>query len=127
MMADRSLGKRGEAIAAEYLEAHGYRVLDLNYRYERGEIDIVCYDPDPVDGAPAGEIVFVEVKTRSGESFGRPEDAVTPEKQQRIVAVSRAYLYENRMDGAPCRFDVVSVRLSDARPNVVHFKDAFWS
>ncbi len=126
-MGEPPLGKRGEEIAAEYLEAKGYRVLDVNYRFERGEIDIVCFDPTPADVASAGEIVFVEVKARSGAAFGRPEDAVTDEKKKRIVATSEAYLYEKKLDGAPCRFDVVSVIFSGGRPEVRHFRDAFWA
>ncbi len=127
MMSDRQLGQRGETIAAEYLEQKGIRILDRNYRFERNEIDLVCFDPDGHD-AGVGEIVFVEVKTRSGDLFGRPEEAVTPEKRDHIVAASRAYLYEKKLEGAACRFDVVSIvmRDADADADIDHFKDAFW-
>ncbi|NNE48269.1 MAG: YraN family protein [Rhodothermales bacterium] len=124
-MSDRQLGQRGESIAAEYLEQKGIRVLDRNYRFERNEIDLVCFDPDGHD-AGVGEIVFVEVKTRSGDAFGRPEEAVTPEKRDRIVAASRAYLYEKKLEGAACRFDVVSIIMRDVGADIDHFKDAFW-
>ena len=125
-MSDRQLGQRGENIAAEYLEQKGIRVLDRNYRFERNEIDLVCFDPDG-HGAGVGEIVFVEVKTRSGDAFGRPEEAVTPKKKDHIVAASRAYLYEKKLEGAACRFDVVSIVMGDAGADIDHFKDAFWN
>lgn len=124
MSSDASVGPTGEQWAADFLEDLGYRVLERNYRFERCEVDIVCYEPSS-DGR-RGEIVFVEVKTRSGARFGQPEDAVTEEKKRNIVKASRAYLYEHKLDGSPCRFDVVSILLEDGRPQIEHFKDAFW-
>jgi putative endonuclease len=121
-MPRKEIGNRGEALAAAFLEESGYRILDRNYRFERAEIDLVCLDP----GADGGEIVFVEVKARSGLGFGRPEDSVTQGKQRHIAHAARAYLYERRLEGARCRFDVVSVLLFDVqRPRIEHFKHAF--
>ena len=125
-MTDPCVGRQGEEIAAAFLEDRGYRVLDTNYRFERNEIDIVCLSPAE-DGGPGAEIVFVEVKTRSGERFGSPEDAVNTDKQQRIVEAARAYLYERRLEGAPCRFDVISIFMRPSAPEIRHFEDAFWT
>jgi putative endonuclease len=126
-MTSKRIGDRGEALAADFLAEQGYRIMDTNYRYERAEVDLVCYEPDE-DVARGGEIVFVEVKTRSGLGFGAPEDAVTDEKQQHIVRAAQAYLYERQLEGAPVRFDVVSVVLNqDDTPAIEHFKDAFWA
>ena len=71
----KDVGNRGEDIAAAYLEAIGYRILHRNYRFGRLELDLVCYEPpgDGINVVPGqGEIVFAEVKTRSGLGFGRP-------------------------------------------------------
>lgn len=125
-MNTKHIGDRGEALAAEYLSQAGYRILDRNYRYERAEIDLVCFDAG--DDEARGEIVFVEVKTRSGLAFGPPEEAVTDEKQEHIVHAAKAYVYERRLEGAPVRFDVVSIVLNqDEAPDIDHFKSAFWA
>lgn len=125
-MSTKRIGDRGEALAAAYLEADGYRILDRNYRFEQAEVDLVCFQPSP-DGE-GGEIVFVEVKTRSGLGFGTPAEAVTAEKQARIADVARAYLYERRLEGAPVRFDVIGIVLHrEGAPDIEHFENAFWA
>jgi putative endonuclease len=122
----KHIGDHGEALAAEYLSEAGYRILDRNYRYERAEIDVVCFDATAARGR--GEIVFVEVKTRSGRGFGSPEEAITDEKQRHIVHAAEAYLYERRLEGAPVRFDVVSIVLNQgSAPDINHIKEAFWA
>jgi putative endonuclease len=120
-----NVGKRGEDVAAAYLEDQGWRVLDRNYRYERAEIDLVGFEPAR-DGKEGGEIVIVEVKARTGRGFGRPEEAVTPEKQRHVARATTAYLHERQLEKAPVRFDVVSVLLEPGRePQVEHFRNAF--
>ena len=121
MNSTKDIGDRGEDIAAEFLENADYRVLERNYRFERNEVDLVCLDPDK-----GGEIVFVEVKTRSGSEFGPPEASVTEEKQRSLIEVSRAYLHERQLEGAPSRFDVVGIVLSDGEPQIEHYENAFW-
>jgi putative endonuclease len=119
-------GRAGEALAATYLEERGFRVMDRNYRFERSEVDIVCFLPAPryEDG---GELVFVEVKTRRGTGFGLPEEAVGADKQRHLVKAARAWLHERRMEGTPCRFDVVSILLRNgAEPEIHHIENAFW-
>lgn len=121
MTTTNDIGDRGEAAAAAFLRNAGYRVLDENYRSERNEVDLVCYDP-----RKGGEIVFVEVKTRSGTGFGPPEAAVTEEKQASIIEVSRAYMHEHGLEGAPARFDVVGVLLTKDEPTIEHYENAFY-
>ena len=126
-MDNRSIGIRGEDLAAAYLEQQGYRILARQYRFERAEVDLVCFEPAarPEEG---GEIVFVEVKTRRGLGFGRPEEAVTPEKQRHLIRAAQAYLYEHHLQRARCRFDVIAIVLhKDRSPEITHFKDAFWA
>ena len=127
----KDVGNRGEDIAAAYLEAIGYRILHRNYRFGRLELDLVCYEP-PGDGLNVvpgqGEIVFAEVKTRSGLGFGRPEEAISETKRRRIAQAAQAWLREQGMEQASCRFDVIAVVLQkDADPIVTHFKQAFWA
>ena len=124
------IGKRGEEVAASYLKKQGWRVLDRNYRYEHAEIDLVCFEPTGRSAAhPAGEggeIVIVEVKARTGLGYGRPEEAVTPEKQRHVTRAAAAYLHERQLENAPVRFDVLGVLLRPGQePKIEHFRDAF--
>lgn len=123
-MSTKAIGDQGEAIATDHLQQKGYRVMDANYRFERNELDLICFDPTARKGR--GEIVFVEVKTRTSLEFGMPEEAVDEEKQTRIIEVAKAYLYERNLEGSPSRFDVVSVILHQGdTPTVDHYEDAF--
>jgi len=117
------LGQKGEALAADYLEAKGYRLLDRNYRFERAEVDLVMFEPTPANDG--GEIVFVEVKARRGTGFGRPEDAVTEAKQKAIRRVAEAWLHERKLFPSPVRFDVVAILFGGEEPEVEHFENAF--
>ena len=83
-MSTKKIGDRGEQLAAAYLEAQGYIILARQYRFMKAEVDLVCFEPAAryEDG---GELVFVEVKTRSGTGFGRPEEAVTEAKKRNMA------------------------------------------
>ena len=115
----RALGRCGEDIAEAFLRKRKFRIVERGYRFHRGEIDFIAWDRQT--------LVFVEVKTRRGKSFGRPEESVTPAKQAQIRKVALGYLVRWRLDDVPCRFDVVSVRVrgGDGCFRVDHFKDAF--
>ena len=113
----RRRARRGEALAALLLRAKGYRIVARNWRCPLGEIDIVARDGDT--------LVFVEVKTRSGRSAGRPEEAVDARKRRRLVLLARAYLAGRRGDPPPCRFDVVALELGRVVPRVRHLRAAF--
>lgn len=122
MTSTNDIGDRGEEIAAAHLKEDGYRILERNYHFERNEVDIVCLDPDK-----GGEIVFVEVKTRTGLGYGAPEESITEEKKDSLVEVAQAYLHERQLQGSPARFDVVTVLLDDAQPEIEHYENAFWA
>ncbi len=100
---------RGEKLAARHLRRHGFKILYRNFRGRQGgEIDLVCRDRDV--------LVFVEVKTRTREDFGRPLEAVNRQKQRRISLGALAWL---RLLGNPdilFRFDVVEVRMTEGTP-----------
>ncbi|MEM0961365.1 MAG: YraN family protein [Bacteroidota bacterium] len=122
-MSPADIGRHGEELAAEYLEANGYRLLETNYRFGREEIDIIAFQPNARNDG--GVIVFVEVKTRSGDRFGSPESAVDEAKQKAIKRVAEAYLHERRLIPSPTRFDVIAVRIQSGQPRVEHFQHAF--
>src|SRR6187551_2888994 len=99
-------GAHGEKLACRFLKRSGYKILFRNFRGRSGgEIDIVCRDDDT--------LVFVEVKTRSREDFGRPVEAVTHEQQQRISRGALAWLRMLDNPDILFRFDVVEVTMSD--------------
>lgn len=124
MASTRQIGDKGEAAAADYLDAEGYRIMDRNYRFGHNEVDLVCFDPDARAGR--GELVFVEVKTRSSLGFGAPDEAVDAKKQEHLAAVAQAYLYERKREGTAARFDVVGVLLRQNKPpKIEHHQNAF--
>jgi len=95
-------GRRGEKLASKFLRNHGYKILYRNFKDRQGgEIDIVCRDDD--------SLVFVEVKTRGGEEFGRPVEAVGREKQLRVSKGGLAWLRLLDNPDVTFRFDVVEV------------------
>jgi putative endonuclease len=113
-----ALGITGENLACEALARRGYAILARRYRTRVGEIDIVARD--------GATLVFIEVKTRTSERFGRPADAVTGWKQRRIVLMAQHFLSRRRLHGRACRFDVVTVMCRPgAMPVVDVVKDAF--
>ena len=114
----RALGRRGEDVAAEYLKKKKYKIVTRGYRLFRGEIDIIAYD--------GKTLVFAEVKTRTGAEFGRPEESVTPFKQRQIRKIAQGYLLKEHLNDADCRFDVLSVIITENEcRTVTHYKDAF--
>ncbi|MEX0748032.1 MAG: YraN family protein [Rhodothermales bacterium] len=126
-MATKDLGDRGEEIAAHYLEEIGYVILERKYRFQRAEIDLICFAPSEQPEVRT-ELVFTEVKTRSSLAFGRPEEAVSYVKRQHLVRAARAYLHERRLESTPCRFDVISIVISKhGKPTIEHFERAFWA
>ena len=112
-------GARGEKLACRYLKRSGYKILFRNFRGRSGgEIDVVCRDNDT--------LVFVEVKTRAREDFGRPLEAVDREKQSRISRGALAWLRMLDNPDILFRFDVVEVISSDnAKPRVELIRNAF--
>ncbi len=108
------LGRVGENKAVEFLKEQGYKILDKNYKTRVGEIDIVC-EAD-------GEIVFVEVKTRSNDRYGSPSLAVDYQKQRKYFLVATSYLLKKfGTEDKNCRFDVIEIE--DGKIN--HIINAF--
>lgn len=116
MAGHNELGKRGEEAAVRYLQQKGYLILDRNWMNEKYEIDIIAQDDD--------YIVFVEVKTRSSNQWGNPEEAVSKGKIKRIVNAADFYLIDKDID-LPARFDIISVIWNGHKFEIDHIEDAF--
>ena len=112
----QELGKWGEAAAVQYLIDKGYAILERNYRKGHLEIDIIAYFE--------GLIVVVEVKTRSSETFMRPEEAVNHKKRVDLMRIANQYVKSHRRT-EEIRFDVISVVSNAQGTKIDHIKDAF--
>lgn len=111
-------GRSGEDVAAEYLERQGYLILDRNWYFDHKELDIVAQKDEC--------LIIVEVKTRRRNTYGRPEEAVTPRKIGRLVLAANAYVRSHYID-MPVRFDVIAIsHLGEGtREKIEHYEDAF--
>jgi putative endonuclease len=114
----RALGAYGERVAARHLEQRGLVVLHRNWRCPQGELDLILLDGD--------EIVFCEVKTRSGDLFGTPAEAVGPRKVRRLRLLASCWLAGEGLHRARIRFDVVEVLPQPRGATLVsHIRAAF--
>jgi putative endonuclease len=111
------LGKQGERVAELYLQKKGYKLVERNYRCSGGELDLIVLDRRVV--------VFVEVKTRTGDGFGTPLEAVEFRKQQRMIRAAQFFLAQKNLQQRDARFDVVGVSWPGREPVVEHIENAF--
>jgi len=117
MAKHNKLGEEGEFMAAAYLTSKGYVILEQNWLRKRKEIDIIAMDGET--------LVMVEVKTRSTENFGEPEEFVGMQKQKNLIEAANMYIDETAID-AETRFDVLSIVKESKDVSVRHIKDAFY-
>jgi len=119
-------GQAGEDAAAQYLRQHGYKIIERNWRPGnslRGEIDCIAWHHDERN---VKVLCFVEVKTRSSNRMGAPQDAVNRTKQRQLSALANAYVSARKLNNTPCRFDVVEVWLRDgSQPTFALHQNAF--
>lgn len=108
MRAKDAVGRYGENVAAAYLDAAGWQVVDRNWRGRAGEIDIVALQGD--------ELVVVEVKTRSGDGYGHPAEAVTHAKLARLRRLAAEWLDAHDLRPRSIRVDVIAVRTARRGP-----------
>ena len=117
----RQKGLDGERIAAEYLEAQGYHLLEHRYRFGHKEIDLIARKGDLV--------IFVEVKSRRSDSFGPANLSITVKKQRNLIAAAEAYLLEKGLIEGEERFRFDAILLhppgSDGDVRLEHITDAF--
>jgi putative endonuclease len=102
----QQLGKLGEDTATSYLRREGYHILHRNFKARYGEIDIVC--------TKNNVLVFVEVKTRMGEAFGIPEEAVTPHKLREVIKTAEYYQAQFTNLPEAMRIDVIAIQFTDS-------------
>ena len=114
-MNNREKGKAGENIAAEYIEGKGGEIIKRNYWTDFGEIDIIA--------RINSEFVFIEVKSRYGNKFGSPSEAVNSAKQNRIRRAAEFYMVNNYINDLPVRFDVIEIYIKEGKIN--HIVNAF--
>jgi putative endonuclease len=110
-------GATGESAAARLLESTGYKVLHQNWRAGKLEIDIIAENQH--------SLIFVEVKTRSGNQYGSPLIAVDKAKQKNIIRGAHIFLQSYQGNKEP-RFDVICVTGIGNNTNCEHIEGAFW-
>ena len=114
-MSDKiEIGRQGENLAAEFLQAKGWEIVTRNFRYKKSEIDLIIKRDDWT--------IFVEVKTRSSADYGEPEDFVDEFKARKIFEAAEEYIFSTNWIGH-VRFDVISIKLATP-PEIMHFEDA---
>lgn len=115
----KSIGSKGEQLAADFLSAKGYRIVQRNYFAFKVEIDLIALDES------TNQIVFIEVKTLQNDFFQQPYEEVNLKKQRNIIKAADTYLRRHDID-KEARFDVVSIVLKpDAEPEINHIISAF--
>ncbi|MBI4039612.1 YraN family protein [Candidatus Daviesbacteria bacterium] len=103
-MFKQRLGAKGEELACNYLKNHGIKIIQRNYYTRFGEIDII--------GQEAGQLVFVEVKTRTSREFGLPEEAITQTKIARMQKAAFLYISYKKLTDQQYRFDAVVIEFA---------------
>jgi putative endonuclease len=116
MAEHNELGKKGEQLAIDFLLKNDYRILEKNYRYLKAEIDIIAQKEEI--------IIAVEVKTRTSNYFGNPQDFVNPKKIKLLVSAMDYYVVHNNLD-VEVRFDIIAITTNTKSTKTEHIEDAF--
>ncbi len=116
MAIHNELGKKGEQLAVEFLQKKGYKILDKNWRFKKAEVDIIAQKKDI--------LAVVEVKTRSSNYFGNPQDFVNHKKIKLLVEAINEYVISKNLD-VEVRFDIIAVLKNKSTFEIAHLKDAF--
>jgi len=116
MAKHNELGKKGEQLAVDFLIKNGYKIRDKNWRFQKAEVDII---------AQKGEVLaVVEVKTRSTEYFGNPQDFVKEKKIKLLVKAIDHYVTSKDLD-VEVRFDIIAILHQNNKFTIEHLEDAF--
>ncbi len=113
----QKFGKKGEALAEEYLKRKGFQILKRNYRYGHKEIDLI--------GKDGNTIVFVEVKAARSKSFGAPELRVDLRKQKNLIEAAYDFIQKENTTDCDFRFDVLAISYERGKEVIDHIKNAF--
>lgn len=118
MASHHELGKKGEELAVSYLRQKQYEILHCNWTWGRREIDIIARHE--------GTIIFIEVKTRSSQHYGMPEEAVHHRKTEHLLLAADRYLEQYGLQPDAIRFDIISITATAAGlQEILHLEDAF--
>lgn len=115
-MNKKYLGDIGEDITCKFLIKQNYKIVERNFFYRGGEIDIIAYDCEK------DELVFVEVKTRSNKNYGLPSEAVDKWKIKHILKGAKYYMYKNNINNANVRFDIIELFFVNKKFLINHIK-----
>ena len=116
MATHNELGEKGERFAVKYLQDNGYEILERNYRFLKSEVDIIAKKQNV--------LIVVEVKTRSTNYFGSPQDFVNPKKIKLLVTAIDNYIIEKDLD-IEVQFDIIALIKKRGEFKIEHFKNAF--
>jgi len=116
MAEHNELGKKGEDLAVEHLLKNGYAIVERNWRFQKAEIDIIA--------KKESTLAIVEVKTRSSDYFGNPQDFITPKKIKLLVTAVDAYVTQRDLD-VEVRFDIIAIINQKNTFSIEHLTDAF--
>jgi putative endonuclease len=117
MAEHNEIGKKGEALAKDFLQKKGYDILSINYRFKQHELDIVA--------RIGNDLVIVEVKTRQNKYLADPTLMIPKTKQKGIISAANAYIHEHEVD-LECRFDIITVLMNNGKTTFDHIEDAFF-
>ncbi len=117
MAQHNELGKKGEALAVDFLIKNNYDIVERNYRFEKAEVDIIAKKNDI--------LAIVEVKTRSTIDFGNPQDFVKPKQIKNLVKAVDAYIVENSLN-IEVRFDIIAIVKVKNGYDIEHLENAFY-
>jgi putative endonuclease len=116
MASHNELGVKGETLAVNFLRSKNYNILATNWRWQKAEVDIIAQIENT--------LVFAEVKTRSSDTFIKPEEAVNEKKQQLLIDAAEAYCEANMID-LELRFDVIAIVHQGSKIITKHIEGAF--
>lgn len=117
MAKHNELGELGEDLAVEELEKNGYEIVERNWRYKKAEIDIIARKDEV--------LAIVEVKTRSSDYFGDPQDFVNTKKIKMLVEAVNEYVNSKDLD-VEVRFDIIAIIINQNNLTLEHLEDAFF-
>ena len=116
MAAHNDLGKEGEKLAVDFLLKNNYKILEKNYRYLKAEVDIIA-QKGPI-------LAAIEVKTRTTNYYGNPEEFVNPKKIKLLISAIDNYVIERDID-VEVRFDIIAIITNNKETKIEHLEDAF--
>ncbi len=117
MAEHNDLGKVGEQLAFDFLIKNGYEIKERNWRFQKAEVDIIAQKNNT--------LVVVEVKTRSTDFFGNPQDFIKQKKINLLVKAIDEYVNKNNLN-VEVRFDVIAIVKNGKNYEIEHLKDAFF-